>query len=35
MCDCKEGLGVSALFHNCVTCSNANGLIIGLLSKQN
>ena len=29
--ECKDGKGVSALLNRCTTCSNASGILIGLL----
>ena len=31
--DCVEGHGVSVLSNRCVTCSDASGVLIALLSK--
>lgn len=30
--ECRDGRGVSALLNNCVTCNNAQGLLILALS---
>ena len=32
--DCKGGKGVSALLNCCVDCSNTNGILIAVLSKN-
>ena len=31
--ECRDGMGVSALFNNCVSCHNAHGLLILALSR--
>ena len=31
--DCRDGKGVSALLNHCVDCSNAYGILIGVLGK--
>ena len=32
--DCRDGKGVSALLNRCADCSNANGVLIAVLSKN-